>query len=153
MAGRPRYHFGSKEGLFLEAERSNSAEYEAALRLSVAAAAPVAERIHRACRTDASFRREQSRILGVVGTLVSEGIATGASDACDPATAALVLVGAAEAAAAVPKEQRRGLEGDVLDRTLSVVFKGLAPPGAARTSLTAMTNRPGEVVVTCRIDV
>lgn len=120
------YYFGSKAGLFIAADRSLSAEYEAALWRAAVGDRPVAERIRGVCGVHAAASRGRARAVAVVEALVSEGIANGVFDACDPREAAFALVGAAEVGAALGgcrKEPNR----DVLEPALAVVFRALFP--------------------------
>lgn len=124
------YYYGNKEGLFLASDRSLSAEYETALWRAARSDRPLAERIRGVCGVHAAAIRGRARAVAVVEALVSEGIANGVFDACDPREAAFALVGAAEVGAA-PGDGRSGPKGGALDPTLAVVFRGLCPKSEA----------------------
>jgi AcrR family transcriptional regulator len=138
------YYYGCKEGLFLAADRSLSAEYETALWRAARSDRPVAERIRGVCGVHAAALRGRARAVAVVEALVFEGIANGVFDVCDPREAAFALVGAAEVGAALG-EGRKELKRDALEPVLAVVFRALYPRSETCQGPTVMTRRTGAV--------
>jgi TetR/AcrR family transcriptional regulator len=144
------YHFGNKEGLYLAVVQRVTREYTAALASAGSEDASITERIHRVCRAHVAAKREwalfeprarvattravtpaeddgrPTTVAGVVEALVREGIACGEIVTCEASSAALALVGAAEATLDQVKSSDNPSE-DRLDEVVDLVLRGLTP--------------------------
>lgn len=138
------YYYGSKDGLFLAADRSLTAEYETALWRAARSDRPIAERIRDACGVHAAAIRGGARAVAVVEALVSEGAANGVFETCDPRGAAFALVGAAEVGAALG-EGRKVPNRDALEPALAVAFRALYPLSETCRRPAVITELPGAV--------
>jgi TetR/AcrR family transcriptional regulator len=147
------YHFHSKEGLYVEANRKAAAEYETAFECAASGSTGVVERIGRVCEAYALAVRESARPAAVPGSkpetndggvadvcacerlsqvvevlrgLITEGSRAGEIADCDAEDAALALAGAAAVTAMRFPEGRPGARRrDRLDGVLALVLRGL----------------------------
>ncbi len=154
------YHFGSKEGVFLELVREGVEQLQAAVEETLRRGGSAADRIRRYCRAVAAVRRKHADTAWIVAGilagpgeaaprfdfrglirtlvrrlegLVREGVRSGEFRKCEPLHATLALLGAVEIATR-PRMFAAvfAVDPEQLDGILSVILEGLASPPASK---------------------